>query len=366
MTQTIDVNNRKIDVEQIRDDWALCLMSQGIIVRLSMGRWRAHTKLTPETLGLKFAGEDGFDFSKKYLELGRQKLLPPEVLAEIGVLERRARENLDRYSFYTVWGSFVPFTAFDEWEKKNKVIQDDFLRWAVVLGNRYDEIILSVKQEYKKMAKDVWIRLYPDDKGGATESFIENFVDKVISKVPTRENIVSRFKYSATYFVIPMPSFVADNIARAEQIKRQEEMAQFDSDLEKQTKQRISEEYLKRKKELIDGFLESTVLNMRKYVAELCDVVLLSIHKKGKRKITCQHINKLKNMVKKVKLLNFYNDKEIGDLIKNLDCEIDKIKGEVNQDIVVDKLREIVEVSKKEYTPKNFNPSISILDVSDE
>lgn len=363
MSQTINIGSKEISVEQFMSDWALALMGQGVVVRLSINRWRANAKLTPEILGLKFANEEGFDFSRKYLCLGTQKLLPPEVLREVDVLDRRARETLERCSFDTVWGRFVPFTAFDEWERANEIIRNDFLQQAVALGNKYDEIIKSVKEEYRKMAKDVWMRLYPEDKGGATSSFIEDFVDKIVAKIPSREDIVGSFKYNATYFVIPMPSFVEENIAKAEQIKRQEESARFESDLEKQTKKRISEEYIKRKKELIDGFLESTVLNMRKYVAELCDAVLISMSRRGYVKITNAHLNKLKDMVKKVKLLNFYNDKEVSDLTKDLGLELDKIKGEVNQVAIVDKLREIVDTVKKDYIPRNFNPSISVLEV---
>jgi hypothetical protein len=357
------VENKDIPVEQFRSDWALALMSNGVIVKLSVSRWRANAKLTPETLGLRFSNEDGFDFSRKYLELGRQKLLPPEVLNEIETLERRARETLAAYSFDTVWGKFVPYTAFDRWEKENAIIQKDFLQQAVVFGNRYDAIIGLVKEEYKKMARDVWMRLYPEDKAGATVSFVEDFVGKIIAKIPSREDIVSSFQYSVTYLVIPMPSFVEDNIAKADQIKRQEEMAKFESELEKQTKTRIKEEYVKRKKELIDGFLESTVLHMRKYVCELCDAVLMSINKRGYAKITSAHINRLKSMIKKVKLLNFYNDKEISTLISDLDNELDKIKGEVNHGVVAEKLVEIVDAAKREYMPRNFNPSISVLEV---
>jgi hypothetical protein len=363
MTQTIDVNNRKIDVEQFRDDWALGLMTCGVIVKLCVGRWRALAQLTPEMLGLKFINEDGFDFCNRYLELGRQKLLPPEVLNEIETLERRSRNILSLYSFDTVWGRFVPFTAFADWERENAVVRENFLRQAEALGNQYDSIVAAVKSEYRIMARDVWMRLYPKDEGGPTSAFVEDFVSKVISKIPSREEIVKSFQYSATYFVIPMPSFVADNIAKVEQIKRQEEIAKFETDLEKQTKRRISEEYIKRKKELIDGFLESTVSSMRKYVSELCDAVLISMARKGKNKVTTSQVNRLKEMIKKVRLLNFYDDKEVSALLKDLDAELDKVKGDMNQQTIAEKLKAIVDVGKKEYMPSNFNPLISILEV---
>ena len=96
---SITINGKEVDIEQLRNDWALALMSQGVIVKLSVNRWRASAKLTPECLGLKFASGDGFDFMGKYIKLGQQKLLPPQVLHEIEYLENKARCNLDTYSF---------------------------------------------------------------------------------------------------------------------------------------------------------------------------------------------------------------------------------------------------------------------------
>jgi hypothetical protein len=363
MSETIEINKKPVEVEQVRSDWALALMSRGVIVKLSMSRWRARTKLTPEMMGLKFVDEKTFDFHNKYLELGEHKLFPPNEIINVEILERRARMLLENYSFDTVWGKFVPFTAFDEWERENDLIRKDWFEQARMIGNRYDSILEVVRNEYRNMAKDVWVRLYAQDKGGPTESFITDFVQKVVEKIPPREEIVSSFKYNITYFVIPMPSLIEENLARAEQIKRQSEMECFNSQIEQQTKRRISEEYIKRKKELIDSFLETTVISMRSYVGELCNSVLQSIGCRSKTgNVTTQHVNKIKAMVKKVKLLNFYDDEEVASLLNDLDNEVDKIKGESSKDVIVEKLREIVEVGKRDFVPKNFNPSISVLE----
>ena len=364
MAQTITINGQEIPIEQFRNDWTLALMSQGVIVRLKIGRWVGSTKLTPEALGLKFAGEEGLHFTNTYLNLGTQKLMPPKMMHEIMTLDTRARTLLSNYSFDTVWGRFVPFTAFDQWERENKAIHDEYIKAAIALGSKYDEMIATIKEDYKNMAKDVWVRMYSEDKGNPTPAFIEDFVSKVVEKIPSQTDIISSFRYDTTYFVIPMPSFVADNIAKADQIKRESELAQFSSELEKDAKRRISEDYIKRKKELVDGFLQSTISEMRKYVAELCDVVLISISsKKGGVKVNTGHINKLKAMIKKVKLLNFYNDKEITDLLKDLEWELDKVQGDMNYDSIAGKLKNIVEETKKEFTPQDFNPSISILEL---
>jgi len=363
MPETISINNNPIEVEQVRSDWALALMSRGVIVKLSISRWRAKTRLTPEMLGLKFVDEDSFNFHKKYMELGEHKLFPPTEITNVENLERRARLLLDNYSFDTVWGKFVPFTAFDEWERENNIIRKDWFEQARIIGSRYDSILSVVRDEYKNMAKDVWARLYPQDKSEPTQSFVSDFVQKIVEKIPPSEEIVSSFRYNTTYFIIPMPSLVEDNLAKAEQIKRQTEMDRFNSQIDQQTKRRISEEYIQRKKELIDSFLESTVISMRSYVGELCDSVLQSMGKNSKTgKVTHQQVNKIKGMIKKVKLLNFYDDNEVSSLLKDLENEVDKMKGERDKDVIISKLREIVETGRSDFIPKNFNPSISVLE----
>jgi len=361
---TVNTNSKEITVEQFKNDWALALMSRGVIVRLSVKRWRAKTRLTPEVLCLRFVDEKSFNFAEKYITLGEHKLLPPHILGKINTLENKARAALDSYSFDTVWGKFVPFTAFEEWEKENNKIHDDFMIQARVIGDDYPSIIDTIKIDYENMARDVWSRLYPKDTGGATPSFISDFVSKVIAKIPSEVEIVSTFKYDVTYFIIPMPSFIETDIAKAAEVKREVEMAEFSSDLEKQTKQRISEEYAKKKQELIDGFLESTVIAMRQYVGELCDTILQSVGQQNTiGKLTNKYINKIKDMIQKIKLLNFHNDTEITDILKDLEMEVGKIKSETNKDIVVSKLKKLVEVSKQEFMPKKFNPSISVLEI---
>jgi len=349
--------------EQVRNDWALALMSRGLIVRLTVSRWRAKVKLDFNKLGLKFVNDDSLNFMRKYINLGTQKLLPPEELAQMETIERRARYNLKNYSFDTIWGRFVPMTAFDEWKSNNDVIYEDFKECALSFVTRYDNIIETVKRDYRSMAIDVWARLYPEDKYGATDSFIENFVDEVVSKIPSKEEILKTFKYELVYISIPMPSVVENNIAKAQEVRRKSEMDDFALDLEKETKQRIASEYIKRKEELIDGFLESTVTSMRKYVGDLCDNVLRSMNNQTKvGKITQHHITKINGMIKKVKLLNFYGDEEISGLLKELGEEVDKFSDQRDNNVIINKLSEIVDAGSKDFAP-DFNDAISFMEV---
>jgi hypothetical protein len=364
MSQTVNVNGEEIAVEQLRNDWALALMNKGFVVRLKISRWRAQTSLTSEDLGLRFADSSSADFMNKYIRLGVQRLLPPEVLSEVDGLERRARDVLSSYSFDTVWGRFVPYTALRAWKLENDAIRQDFMRQASALGNRYDEIVSLVKRDYRSLAKDVWVRMYPESKMEPTESFIENFVSKVVNKILSREEIFASFKYEVTYFFITVPSLIEDNIAKAHEIKRETEQKDAEAKLENETRQLIAEEYVARKKEIIDGFLEATVVAMRKHVAKLCEGILKSIGKKRAiSKITLKEVNRLKEMISKVRLLNFHNDREITENLNELEVEIDKFKGERDDGVVVTKLQKIVDLGTKEIQPQYFSPAIDYLEI---
>ena len=357
-----DVDN--VEVKPFYTNWALALMSQGIIVRLKISRWRAECRLSAEDLGLRFVDENSVDFMRRYVKLGKQKLLPPEVIRELSTIERKARDLLIEYSFDTIWGRFVPHSAFEEWKIENEVIKNDFMQAAVMMGRRYDELVAEVKEDYRSLAKDVWARLYPESSEDPTESFIENFVTRIVNNIPSRENVVSSFKYDTTYFIIPMPSIIEEDLAKASEVRRERQEKEEEARLANQTREIIAAEYVQRKRELIDSFLESTVVNMRQQVSKLCDSILKSIGKrKSVNRVSLGHIEKLKSIIKQIRLLNFYDDKEIAGLMDSLESEISKFKGERDDDVIVDKLKQIVEIGEQELEFDNFNPAISYLEV---
>jgi hypothetical protein len=360
----MDINGRDLEVDQVRNDWALALMNEGVIVKITMKRWRGTASLKHSDLGLKFIDGDSMSFSSRYIKLGSQKLLPPEVLNELSTIERRARDHLNNYSFDTVWGRFVPFRAFDDWERGNEEIRGAYTEQAKMMGERYEDIVARVKHDYRSMGRDVWSRLYPNDTAGATESFLEDFSDRMVSKIPTREKIVASFQYDCAYFMIPMPSFIASDIAKADDIARESEEKDQKHNLAMESRRRIADEYINKKSEMIDGFLKSTVNEMRSHIGELCDNILHSMAQKEKIKdIRKNDIKKIHETLKKVELLNFHEDEEIEKKLRELKCEVDKFKGERDKDLIVDKLREIVDIGSQEFIPKNFNPSISSLEI---
>ena len=353
------------DIKMVKENWVLGLMQKGLIIQLSIKRWRATARLTPDDLGIKFIDADSLDFSKRYLYLGMQLLLPPEVLKDFVQIEQRGRILLKTMSFDTPWGRFVPESALDEWERQNELIRNDFMSAARMFGDRYNEIVDRVREDYKLFGKDVWARLYPQNANGATVSFIEHFAQKAVEKIPPREDIVRSFSYNYVCFEVPMPSFVQADVARANGLKRADDLAEEDVSIQKETKKRLAKVYIEKKEEFLDGFLESTVEQFRGEIAKLCFAVLESLGKNKKKNgsITEGQQKKITNMIKKIKQLNFYDDKAISELMGDLEKEVDKISGEMNTDIIADRLAKIVEKSTEEIDPLDFNPAVDYLEI---
>jgi hypothetical protein len=362
---TLDIQGKSINIERVRNDWALALMTKGIIVKLSISKWNGNSPLKYSALGIKFKDDETFASIKKYICLGYEKLLPPELIAQISTIEARARATLSANSFDTIWGKFVPFTAFSQWQNENILIKEDFEFATKKFIERYDEIIFIIRKEYRNIAIDSWHRLYPGTTGSAPESFIEDYISRVISKIPNKLDMERSFSYTTTFFQIPLPSFIEDDLKKRELVQQEREQQQVNHQLEIEARRRISEEYIKKKQEYIDVFLDSTVNNMRVYVAELCDGILDSIYKNDKNSndITKRQRDKIKALIKKINLLNFYNDPEVSNMANELDIEVSKFKGERNKDIVTEKLQKLIDIKNIDFVPTNYNPIISSLEL---
>jgi len=190
-------------------------------------------------------------------------------------------------------------------------------------------------------------------------------VQRVVEKIPPRGDIVSSFSYDYVCFEIPMPSFVQAEVSRANELKREDELAEEDLIIEKDTKRRLASVYIEKKEQFLDTFLESTVEEIRGQVSKLCIAVLESMGKTQQKsqEVTIAQKNKIKKMIEKVRHLNFYNDKTIDELVKDLDKEVDRLKGESNAEIITDRLNKIVEISTEELNPENFNPAVDYLEI---
>lgn len=311
-----------MDIQQKRNEWALSLMSRGIIVKLFVSRWRAMPSINYENF-----------------KITNESLLPQNIMAKLEKFETKARYNLDDQSYYTIWGHFVPYTAFENWKKKNDEIKKDFLDFALKVGKSREVIALHAKEKYKLMAKEMWAKLYPSQ-GEATESFIEDFSNKVISSIPSESKIVSSFKFETAYLTIPMPLLIKEDFRKLDL-------------LEKTIKTQIRDEYIERQQELIDEFLEDIVMGLRDKTSRLCKDLLVFLARTKTSEVTMAQRNRIQWVIKRINAINFQNDVEISDLLNDISLEANNFNKVRDRNLVVAKLNKVMEICKNDFLP-NF------------
>ena len=344
----------------IGNEWALPLMCQGVIVKLTIKQWSGVAKLEPEDLGLTNVDQSTFEFQKKYINLGSEKIVPPKYLRDIKCVVARAKNNLKDHSFQTIWGDFVPISAFLNWEEQNIEIKKDFKEAVCRLGDNYDSIIMDIRKDYRNMAIDVWHRLHPN-KGNPTEAFIQEYVNKQVFKIPDVTDLIMNFDYKDSYFTISLPGIVEKQTTMMQEEIKKQELLEDKTEREIEAQRRIQEIFVEKRKEMMDSFLKDTVFSLRKHIGEICDEVLLSISK-NENKINKKHQNKIMSMLEKIETLNFCHDTKIEDMLVDLRKDVIKPNNERVDENVIIKLTNISNKAK-EYINPDFNENVEFMDI---
>lgn len=321
--------------------WALSMMEKGVIVKLSVCRWRAISQIVAGDLGLKLTKE-AFGFMDKYINLGYEKLIPPEYDREISKLDALSKRCLDKYSFNTAWGRFVPYTAFTQWHNENKELKLLYLEAGKQLVDNYPELIKVISEEYQKLAMHVWEKLYPNQ-GKPTAPFVTEFVSKILNKIPPPEKIACSFQHESSYLPIPLPQFIRDNF-----LQQNDNLAE--TELEIESKKIIHNEYNLKQQYLINSFVKNTVNELRRKAITVCEPALTRLNSDQNTLSKPQRDN-IRKLLKYISILNFYNDSKLITLLTEVKQEIECPKIKDNKDNLVNILTNIVNLDDEFFHP---------------
>jgi len=345
---------------EIGNEWIIPLMQKGLVVDLKIKKWSGTTKLNADDLGLTNYDESTKAFQEKYINLGQERLFPPEALSNINYIASRGRKNLRDHSFETLWGNFVPIDAFLEWEEENKNIKNDFKEAVKTLGDDYYKILQQVSDDYSKIAYDVWHRLNPNVRQ-PPKAFVDEYVSKQIAKIPDVVDLMMLFNYQEVYYSITLPGIMEKQITIVEEERQNQEFMSEKLRLRTEAERRINEIFVEKRQDMIDSFLKDTVYSLRKYIHKICDEVLLSIGKKD-NKVNKNHKQKISNMLKKVENLNFCHDEEIEEMLLDLKKDVLKPNNELVEENIIVKLTNISK-KVKDTINENFNENIEFTEI---
>jgi hypothetical protein len=287
----------------IDENWVLKLMQKGVLVQLHIGYWRPYSRLSESELGIS---EDGS--VKEYLQLGRKKLLPPEMVARLENIEKRARYALEENSFKCFWGRFVPVTAWNRWRDENEVIKSQFYAIRDEVISNLPQSIGQLRDIYAQMAKDAYKRSKYNPDAEVPESFINSFTEKCLEQIPSPDDMRRLFKYEEIYTYIPLPNQLI--------------LQQTGSSPEDAMRRQIAQEMNDHKQEMVADFLAEINTSLRGAVIQVCQSVKDSIRRNDR--LVPRSVMGLRNLLSKLERLNFHDDDQLTKMIDDIRSEINK------------------------------------------
>jgi len=324
-------------ITTILEDWAIPIMrDKGIIVKLSISRWRATKKIYKEEIGFDSDNEEWESFSKDYLKLGQKVLFPKKVLALLSGVENRARGNLKNHSVKTVWGHFLPYTAYEEWFKNNELIKVEFFDTIEEICKDYQKHIEETCEHYQSLANVLWEQRY---KGGSMsyEEFVSGFLYDIRSSVPSEVDFRHMASYEEIFTFIPVPSDIEKDLLDADKTHEERE----EVNREREIKRKVAKEATKHKSKLIKHFLDCIFGEMRSTVISVIEEVGEVIKLDKGSAVVGRPRGKLLDMIEKVRALDFLESDDVRDSLDKLQVDLEKKEEHRSDSEVLESLKEL-------------------------
>jgi hypothetical protein len=338
-------------VELAEPRW-LNMMEQGVIVELHIRRWRGKTKLDFGDLGLPKTAED--EIYSHLMKLGEKRLLPQKEISKgnkvsyvdlLDAVDSAARKWLERNSYETHWGRFVPYTMYQQWKQGNERYKEQYAELREEIYSRYDDILAQLQREYEGMALAAYRRIKALNGSirQAESIFVQRFVNHVLSLVPGREAIRASFGYEEEVYYIPLPSQLQQDLAKAKRIIRRSQL-QEQAEIAKISALRtmnyeVVNQAKSKKQEMIDSFLSDVARQIRSLIYDVTTNVMESIKKNGK--LVGKSSVQLSNLIESVKGLDFYGDREVEAMITRVGSIVGTDVKDRNLDEITDRLKDI-------------------------
>lgn len=322
----------------------LRLLQEGVIVRLTLRRWRAKTTLDlVRDLGLPPNGEQ----YREILELGRKLLLPREILSALDSVDSAARQNLKKFGYETYWGIFVPATAYNAWKEENEKYKEKYFELCEYIVEYYDDMLTTHLAQFEAAARAAWRRFRllsasseDEDFSLDENEFVARYVARLRALIPSAEEIRARFAYEVHLSYVPLPSLLAQDARQAAWIQAEREAAEYVERTRTEMRQAWNEaeraitvyrreqmDLIRRdvlataqaeKEKLIDHFLVDVARQLR---ALIYDTVVSAYETTARRgAVHGRTVSQLRLLLEQVQQLNFFGDREV-------DAMCDRIRG---------------------------------------
>lgn len=337
------------NVNLLDADW-IKHMRAGVIARLHIRRWRGKTRLDSQDLGMD---AEHVQSLAKLMHLGEKMLMPKEIVRRLDNLDSKARTRLGNASYQTYWGQFVPVTAYQGLKDDLAGLEAEYFGLRDEMIANYDLWLAQMRSEYRQVAQMAYRRLaqvspatvrFQDEEG-----FVVTFVTNILARIPSREEIYTSFGFDLELLYIPLPSLLAEDVARAQGIQIQTDLdidrmqakrklereqewaeeerlragvlaarsaAQVQAEMMERMNRDIVDAARQQKEQLVNGFMADIRSQLTGLIFETCRDVLEKL--KGKDDLHARTVVQVKNLIVQIEKLNFFEDQDAAQMIQRL------------------------------------------------
>ena len=350
-------------------DWK-ALMGEGVVVKLHIRRVRFRKRLQFEDLGIHFGDKATAQKMHDIFRLGMKNLLTKDYLDRIEQIEYRARKLLIAFSYETIWGYFVPVTAYDAFRTRIDQLEQDYYQVREDILANYPAITKQVIRDYTQAARQAYRILNKVEPEALTERerqreawYLAGVRRKMRKMLPTPDDIRKSFAFevSPTYIDLPLlagsdeedgvtgvrvEKQVIDEITEEEQRElrwrqagtkeRQAMLRAMNEDVVRKARQQ--------KEERIDQFLTTIIGQVRGLLYDAAVNVLASLKKRDR--LQPRSIVQLRTLVDNLRFLNFYNDRDVERAMSLIENLIERPREDRDITLIEQRLREIATVMR--------------------
>lgn len=315
--------------------------NDGVLVTLTVRRGRVTERLKAEDLGLSPTKETEAQL-RKAASLGSKLLLPKEIVSELKSIEQAGRTALKRHSFETLFGHFVPCTAYAAWKEEYEVNRQRYYEVRNRAIADHDEIVQGMYELWLELAPDLYrgAHLGADPPAG----YAEEIAERMASKVLTREKIAESFSFDQTISRVPIPSEVEADMLDRERAARARRLGKERAELVEEYEKDLEAVYAERK-DTVNAFADSIIAQMSQNVVTMCADIYKVL--KGKRVVASKTADKLRRLITEVRTCNFVDDEvtserldDVEKALESADCTPETL-AKVLQDVHTQALKDL-------------------------
>lgn len=371
LTEIARILGEPVETINDRTEDMVRLTQTGVIVSVTIRRYRGFTKLRNRDMGLSHNyGESNL------IDLGSKRLLPKSIIRRMNSIDVTARAVLRNHGFATMWGQFIPAHMYPEVKRRLAELAADYKRVSESIIANYEQVISDMLYQYERQASLAYRRktTLAQNELIDEDAFIVEYLERIRHAMPTREEIADTFDFEVKLSFVPLAPTMAYDATSAldalEQRKVIEGIEQLDA--MEQMHQDVLEQSRTEQANLIGGFVRDMMVELRERTYLMMADIKKSIDKNGR--IHPRSITALENWRELMTELNVYGDQDISVLVDKVrevtlytnDERIDR-NGEIGQvinDISTTISRSLTDLGIRSLSGRRKN-AIEIPDVPD-